>query len=251
MTAATPMSSVPSAAWHGVHRSKSTLPASLRYSLPPERRGRLKNGNRSGDFLAAPRCGARTRCGGECRQPAMPNGRCRLHGGLSTGPRTPAGLARSRRARWKHGARSAQVRALLRDARLQSRRTRALRARLAGSSAGHGVHRSEAPFPVGARCACPSSSTRTPSSTALHVNDPRARGARPYTGHPRPVPAGHEVHRSDSQPQSIGVHPRSSAANPASSAGHGVHRSFRDRLCASASLSAIRHVLRSPAPTNR
>jgi len=30
--------------------------------------------------------------------------RCRLHGGLSTGPRTPEGLERSRRARWKHGA---------------------------------------------------------------------------------------------------------------------------------------------------
>lgn len=29
--------------------------------------------------------------------------RCRLHGGLSTGPRTAAGLERSRRARWKHG----------------------------------------------------------------------------------------------------------------------------------------------------
>ena len=28
-------------------------------------------------------CGARTRPGGLCRQPAMPNGRCRLHGGKS------------------------------------------------------------------------------------------------------------------------------------------------------------------------
>jgi len=26
-----------------------------------------------------------------------------MHGGKSTGPRTPDGLARSRRARWKHG----------------------------------------------------------------------------------------------------------------------------------------------------
>jgi hypothetical protein len=26
--------------------------------------------------------------------PAMPNGRCRMHGGPSTGPRTPQGLAR-------------------------------------------------------------------------------------------------------------------------------------------------------------
>jgi hypothetical protein len=33
----------------------------------------------------------------------MPNGRCKLHGGKSTGPRTPEGLERSRRANWKHG----------------------------------------------------------------------------------------------------------------------------------------------------
>jgi len=31
------------------------------------------------------------------------NGRCRVHGGKSTGPRTPEGLERSRRANWKHG----------------------------------------------------------------------------------------------------------------------------------------------------
>lgn len=39
----------------------------------------------------------------------MKNGRCRLHGGKSTGPRTPKGLERSRYARWKHGSRSAAV----------------------------------------------------------------------------------------------------------------------------------------------
>jgi hypothetical protein len=31
------------------------------------------------------RCGARTRRGSPCRSPAMPNGRCRMHGGLSPG----------------------------------------------------------------------------------------------------------------------------------------------------------------------
>jgi hypothetical protein len=31
------------------------------------------------------RCGARTRRGSLCRSPAMPNGRCRMHGGLSPG----------------------------------------------------------------------------------------------------------------------------------------------------------------------
>lgn len=59
---------------------------------------------------AAPRCGARTRAGCPCAGPGMANGRCRLHGGKSTGARTPAGLERTRRARLKHGQRSAEVR---------------------------------------------------------------------------------------------------------------------------------------------
>ena len=33
----------------------------------------------------------------------MKNGRCRMHGGKSTGPRTPEGRERSRRANLKHG----------------------------------------------------------------------------------------------------------------------------------------------------
>lgn len=33
-----------------------------------------------------------------------------MHGGLSTGPRTAEGLARSKRARWKHGQFSAEAR---------------------------------------------------------------------------------------------------------------------------------------------
>jgi hypothetical protein len=65
--------------------------------------GRLKNGNPAGDLAAVQRCGAKCRSGGSCKAPAMANGRCRMHGGLSTGPRTPEGLARSKKARWKHG----------------------------------------------------------------------------------------------------------------------------------------------------
>jgi hypothetical protein len=42
---------------------------------------------------------------------AMPNGRCKLHGGKSTGPRTPEGLERSRRANWKHGHFSREAKA--------------------------------------------------------------------------------------------------------------------------------------------
>src|SRR5262252_3288826 len=61
---------------------------------------------------AAPRCGARSkRTGKPCRGAAMPNGRCKLHGGKSTGPRTPEGLARSRRANWKHGYYSREAKA--------------------------------------------------------------------------------------------------------------------------------------------
>ncbi len=33
----------------------------------------------------APRCGAKTRRGNDCQSPAMPNGRCRMHGGKSPG----------------------------------------------------------------------------------------------------------------------------------------------------------------------
>jgi len=58
-----------------------------------------------------PRCGARWRDGHACRAPAVwdavrdrpVNGRCKLHGGLSTGPRTPEGKQRcadGRHAYW-------------------------------------------------------------------------------------------------------------------------------------------------------
>ena len=56
---------------------------------------------------ATPRCAAKTRRGTLCQSPGMRNGRCRLHGGKSTGPRTIEGRERSRMANWKHGLRSA------------------------------------------------------------------------------------------------------------------------------------------------
>ena len=65
--------------------------------------GWLKNGNQPGDFRKAPRCGAKTRHGTACQCPAMRNGRCRLHGGLSTGPKTEEGKERIRKAVTKHG----------------------------------------------------------------------------------------------------------------------------------------------------
>jgi hypothetical protein len=66
-------------------------------------RGWLKNGNRTGNPDNAPRCGAKTRAGTPCRSAAMPNGRCRMHGGPSTGPRTEAGRAAIRASRTIHG----------------------------------------------------------------------------------------------------------------------------------------------------
>ena len=52
------------------------------------------------------RCGARTRSGTECKSPAMPNGRCRMHGGTSPG--APKG----NRNAWKHGHYSAEVKSV-------------------------------------------------------------------------------------------------------------------------------------------
>jgi hypothetical protein len=84
----------------------------------------LRNGNRQGDFRNAARCGAKTRRGSSCQCPAMANGRCRLHGGKSTGPKTAEGRDRIRRALTKHGKYTQaaknerrQYRELIRDAR--------------------------------------------------------------------------------------------------------------------------------------
>ena len=60
--------------------------------------GWLKYGNAPYDIRNVKRCGARNRRGGACGSPAMANGRCRLHGGLSTGPKTEEGVERIRRA---------------------------------------------------------------------------------------------------------------------------------------------------------
>ena len=69
-------------------------------------------------FLDSLRCGAKTRKGKSCQSPAMTNGRCRMHGGKSTGP--PRGTQNA----LKHGfyAREAiaereRIRRFLRDAK--------------------------------------------------------------------------------------------------------------------------------------
>jgi len=70
------------------------------------------------DMHLAPRCGAKSRRNGgaPCKSPAMPNGRCRMHGGLSTG--APKGNKNA----YKHGHYAAEaiadrqmIRRLIRD----------------------------------------------------------------------------------------------------------------------------------------
>ena len=62
---------------------------------------------RFGANYPGPICEARTRKGSSCQKPPLKGkSRCRLHGGLSTGPKTPEGKARIAAAHWKHGRRS-------------------------------------------------------------------------------------------------------------------------------------------------
>ena len=72
------------------------------------------------------RCGARTRAGAPCCGPAMANGRCRMHGGASTGPRTAEGMARMIAAKTTHGKYGADGAA----ARAQDRHLRMVAARI-------------------------------------------------------------------------------------------------------------------------
>jgi hypothetical protein len=51
----------------------------------------------------SPKCHALTRDERLCPNFAQKNGRCRLHGGLSTGPKTIEGQERSKRGNWQHG----------------------------------------------------------------------------------------------------------------------------------------------------
>ncbi len=94
------------------------------------RSGPLRNGNPRGNPNLAPRCGAKTRIGCPCQAPAMANGRCRMHGGASTGPRTAEGIERIRAARTKHGGYSQQSQEFLRRMDRFIADTRALLARL-------------------------------------------------------------------------------------------------------------------------
>ena len=69
------------------------------------------------------RCLAKTRRGTKCQRAAYKhNGRCRLHGGLSTGARTPEGLQRISEANIKHGRQTKEKLAAQRHAAKVGRR---------------------------------------------------------------------------------------------------------------------------------
>jgi hypothetical protein len=95
--------------------------ASAAEPKPALRRGWLKNGNAPGDFHNCTRCGAKTRKGAPCRAPAMSNGRCRMHGGASTGPRTGQGRAQCAEAHTIHGLYATQCIDRVRAVRLSTR----------------------------------------------------------------------------------------------------------------------------------
>src|SRR5262245_2354616 len=61
-----------------IEKLDERLATAPRRATPDPKRGRRKNGHPVGDYMKAPRCGAKTRRNGCCRQPAMSNGRCRL-----------------------------------------------------------------------------------------------------------------------------------------------------------------------------
>ncbi|MBI78654.1 MAG: hypothetical protein CMM53_12935 [Rhodospirillaceae bacterium] len=64
-------------------------------------------GTRLGAHWPGQRCLAKTRKGTPCQNPVVTDrSRCRMHGGKSTGPRTPEGKQRIVDAHWKHGRRS-------------------------------------------------------------------------------------------------------------------------------------------------
>ncbi len=125
LSAATPPAAVPETA-----ASRPPVgqldPVGPRQGRSGDTTGRRRGGNPLGNpgLNLAPRCGARARSGCACRAPAMANGRCRMHGGRSTGPRTPEGKASRTAAHTTHGHRAAPQRKALRAARTLVRRMR-------------------------------------------------------------------------------------------------------------------------------
>tara|TARA_B100001057_G_scaffold386414_1_gene393342 strand:- start:3681 stop:4019 length:339 start_codon:yes stop_codon:yes gene_type:complete len=85
------------------------------------------------------KCLAKTRRGTQCQRPArLPVGKCRLHGGRSTGARTADGLARLVASKTKHGKYTAQKRAAAKRFAEHGRQMRAELAELESWFVDHG-----------------------------------------------------------------------------------------------------------------
>src|SRR4051794_6567498 len=69
-----------------------------RVEFRAEMKGNLMHKHKPLPMHLSRRCGAKTRSGSPCRSPAMPNGRCRMHGGASQG--APKG---KRNGNYRHG----------------------------------------------------------------------------------------------------------------------------------------------------
>jgi hypothetical protein len=105
---------------HPPQATTATPPADPTADPPPAKKPR---GNPN--LHLAPRCGARTRSGCPCRSPAIHGKlRCRMHGGRSTGPRTPKGFDDLRAAHTTHGNTGAEARAKKRFRLTMLRRNR-------------------------------------------------------------------------------------------------------------------------------
>jgi len=121
----------------------------------------------------------------------MKNGRCRMHGGLSTGPRTVEGRARCAAARRIHGFYSAEMLALRRAGAAYCRRMDALFAALkVRRTAGHGV------LPPNLSNRAGSNPERSPASAAAAARSPSSASLRlrgEPSGASRPLTAGHGV----------------------------------------------------------
>ena len=95
---------------------------------------------RFGPNWSGVRCLAKTRRGTKCQSAAYKhNGRCRLHGGLSTGARTPEGLQRISEANLRHGRQTKEVLKAQRHSADIGRRVRAELKRIEAQLIGAGL----------------------------------------------------------------------------------------------------------------
>jgi hypothetical protein len=181
---AQPNGAKPNGDGNGVQSQASRNRAWASEGPSARRRGRLRHGNPSGDFLAAPRCGATTRAGCACRQRAMPNGRCRLHGGKSTGARTAAGLARCRTATLVHGHRTAEI------IELKSAAARSSRALGALTRTARAVAQSERPTAPPARRSLGEGGCPARPRFSLDRTEPAIRATHPMPSDDLPACGG-------------------------------------------------------------